>query len=234
MMDAPPSALRWRRSCSDISSGSTRTFPPGRIHARLWKSRLRGSSNWDHPKRSSRWRAFMRVSNAPLVDEQRRAAGLRGSGADLPSPRDALGRRSGLIVFYPPLEELEGAMRVGLNQLERGQRRFERLEVVAVLYLVQAVIGSESLCLDERLVRSRVSLDRNQRVQSPVHADQRTGDPAAVGDLPDLLAQPLSPRGGIVNSEGLEVTGARVVAAIQLLDVEALGHLPEVEPVERP
>src|SRR6266571_61835 len=74
-------------------------------------------------------------------EEARAMSRLRRRVGDAPSARNALVGRHGHVVLHLAHQEIEGALRVRLDQLELREHVLERLDMVAVLDLVQAIRG---------------------------------------------------------------------------------------------
>src|SRR5262249_19249336 len=112
-------------------------------------------------------------------------AGLGRLTGDRPTARDALAGRELAVMLDVGDEEVERALRVGLDDLELRERALERLDVIAVLDLVQPVLGpaAAAVAADQRLVRPRAALDRQQRVHRAGHRDQRPPDLPGGRDL---------------------------------------------------
>ena len=69
-------------------------------------------------------------------------ARLSGRGRDRAATRDALVRRQGGAVLDRFRQQVEGVLRVRLDQLELRKGVLVGLDVVAVLHLVEAVCGA--------------------------------------------------------------------------------------------
>src|SRR6267142_5380784 len=161
---------------------------PWSLHATAVSSRASGTGQ----------RGARRMEGSLLgTDEQVRAvAGLCRARRDRAAAGDALRGRQGDPVLDAVDQQVEGLLRVRLDELERGEGRGGRgagrlvgLDVVAVLHFVQAV-GRLALALlvvvsallpgrgHLARIRARVVIDGKQRVHGARHRDQGPADPA--------------------------------------------------------
>src|SRR5580692_121512 len=153
-------------------------------------------------------------------------ARLRRRGRDRAAARDALIRRQGGSMLDRIRQQVKGVLCMRLDQLELRKGVFVGLDVVAVLHLVEAVCGmqlfvvalvSTPLLISSRqgggngtLIGASVEIDRQQRIHSSGHRDQRLADIARCRYRGDIGAHVRS-RQAVDIAVG---SGARTVSVI--------------------
>src|SRR5467141_1513007 len=165
---AGPVGLRAAPMTAPPPPAAAGPWAPCSLHATAVSSRARGSGHRRARLMASpgcrgllryrKRRPFARLGG-PMSLGGKRGGGLGGeqtgavarlcrAGSDRAAAGDALGRRQAGPVLYSVDQEIEGGLRVGLDELElweRGNRRgpgwLVRLDVVAVLDFIEAVRG---------------------------------------------------------------------------------------------
>src|SRR5882724_3032752 len=157
-MTAPPPPAAAAGPCAPWSlhamAMSSRARGSGHRRARLMASPgCRGLLRYRKRRPFARRRRSMSLGwrTGGLLEEIGAVARLRRAGGDRPAVGDALGRRQPGPVLYGIDQQIERALRVGLDELELRERvrrrrrslrrRLVRLDVVAVLDLVEAIRG---------------------------------------------------------------------------------------------
>src|SRR5213596_596391 len=159
-----PSCVNWW--ITECSRRSTRTRSVGHSARTGWSSRAaRAACARTATATRRRWRWWPRCSSAPALskrscatcapgspaaapnsadsghEEARAMSRLRRRVGDAPSARNALVGRKRHVVLDVVYQQIESALRVRLDQLELREKVLERLDIVAVLDLVEAVRG---------------------------------------------------------------------------------------------
>src|SRR5881628_2635129 len=139
------------------------------------------------------WTEATRRDGCASRDEERGAvSGLRGLLGDRRPVRDALARRERGALLDVVDEEVEGTLRVRLDQLQAREDVPERLDVVPVLHLVEAVRGRVVIVVvagaalvlpasgergtDLARIGARVVVDGKQTVHRSGDGDERAAD----------------------------------------------------------
>src|SRR5882724_3813765 len=209
-MTAPPPPAAAAGPCAPWSlhamAMSSRARGSGHRRARLMASprcrgllRYRKRRPFARRRRSDRRRRSIGLgwrTGGLRLEEIGAVARLRRAGGDRPAVGDALGRRQPGPVLYGIDQQIERALRVGLDELELRERvrrrrrslrrRLVRLDVVAVLDLVEAIRGlAIALVVIAALgllrghlarIGAGVMVDGQERIHRSRDGDQRAPD----------------------------------------------------------